>query len=733
MAVGSVDLLFNVLVLVATTTGSLVSGACEYTDDVCEFSLVIKNELTMMQKRDLVYPYNGKLYRYNETDPSTANDIPMEEIVTADGYENPRVVTLANGSLPGPPLIVYEGQMVVVNVINKLSSDGVTIHWHGVPQRDSPWMDGVAYITQCPIMPGQSFRYEFKATPRGTYWYHSHIGSQRSNGLYGAFVIRPRIPLEVPEHILTIADWNHDGDSDLTEIKQFRGTFENRIPVPFSKSADGSLLAKLQFHSGLINGRGRFYDPLTDVHNAAPLSVFGVEAGKVYRFRIINAGMVYPFQFSVDNHTLVAVASDGYDFEPLSVDALNVFPGERYDVLLQTSNVIDSYWIRTKTLEVEFNHRTEAILRYAGAPDDVEPTTTARNCSDSNHCRVLNCPSSKMPPNQYIDCLTMNDIKSTNPSPLMNITDSLSNQTQKSNSTDATNDIFKEVFLNFGFPGTSSKPGSVNGREFVFPSVSGLTQMDEIERQKLCENADCGPDKICTCFHSLTLDQVDIVQMVLLNMGNGQGWGHPIHMHGHSFEVLKTGYSILDENGQIYAPNPDIRCLGQTFGTDTFCNSAEWTNSSWKNGNIPGLELQRPPIKDTVILPSGGYVVIRIKADNPGLWIMHCHVELHSIYGMALVINESHANVPKAPAGFPECRSFPSTAMTSGTRHKRSATYMVPENSRLGGQSDSIAHVTDRWVFTWTVTFLGSIIFIQTFIIMFVCGTMKLKKAGKWT
>lgn len=68
---------------------------------------------------------------------------------------------------------------VVVHVTNHLLTQAITIHWHGIHQMSAPWMDGVAYITQCPIMPRQSFTYRFIATPAGTHWYHDHIVSQR--------------------------------------------------------------------------------------------------------------------------------------------------------------------------------------------------------------------------------------------------------------------------------------------------------------------------------------------------------------------------------------------------------------------------------------------------------------------------------------------------------------------------------------------------------------------------
>ena len=88
---------------------------------------------------------------------------------------------------------------------------------------------------------------------------------------------------------------------------------------------------------------------------------------------------------------------------------------------------------------------------------------------------------------------------------------------------------------------------------------------------------------------------------------------HPIHMHGHHFHVLKIGYPTYDpETGQVDQQNTDIYC-------DTpSCNKPSWKEEAWKNGNVPGLNLDNPPIKDTIIVPRGGYIVGRITTDNPG-------------------------------------------------------------------------------------------------------------------
>ena len=101
-----------------------------------------------------------------------------------------------------------------MDVVNLLTTEETSIHWHGMHQHNTPWMDGVGYISQCPIQAGASFRYIFKATPAGSFWYHSHSGPQRTDGLFGALIVREKqIPDGLPafkdmpgEHTLTLLD-----------------------------------------------------------------------------------------------------------------------------------------------------------------------------------------------------------------------------------------------------------------------------------------------------------------------------------------------------------------------------------------------------------------------------------------------------------------------------------------------------------------------------------------------
>ena len=112
-----------------------------------------------------------------------------------------KTILAINKQFPGPTLIVREGQIVAVDVHNNLSTEGITVHWHGQHQMKTNFMDGVGLVTQCPIQPGSSFRYILEASPSGTFWYHSQMGSQRANGLFGALIVKKKELKYIPNFI----------------------------------------------------------------------------------------------------------------------------------------------------------------------------------------------------------------------------------------------------------------------------------------------------------------------------------------------------------------------------------------------------------------------------------------------------------------------------------------------------------------------------------------------------
>jgi FtsP/CotA-like multicopper oxidase with cupredoxin domain len=96
-----------------------------------------------------------------------------------------------NGSTPGPLIEVVQGDRVRIYVTNKLP-EATTVHWHGVLLPNG--MDGVGGLTQKPIPPGKTFKYEFTFEHAGTFMYHPHFDemTQIALGMTGMIVVHPR-------------------------------------------------------------------------------------------------------------------------------------------------------------------------------------------------------------------------------------------------------------------------------------------------------------------------------------------------------------------------------------------------------------------------------------------------------------------------------------------------------------------------------------------------------------
>ena len=102
-----------------------------------------------------------------------------------------------NGTTPGPTIEAVDGDRVRLLVTNRLG-EPTTIHWHGIILPSG--MDGIAGLSQPPIMPGETFAYEFTLQQHGTHMYHPHADelTQMAMGMMGMFIIHPRGGEEVP-------------------------------------------------------------------------------------------------------------------------------------------------------------------------------------------------------------------------------------------------------------------------------------------------------------------------------------------------------------------------------------------------------------------------------------------------------------------------------------------------------------------------------------------------------
>jgi FtsP/CotA-like multicopper oxidase with cupredoxin domain len=208
----------------------------------------------------------------------------VKEPVDALGY---------NGTWPAPRIEVVEGDRVRAIFKNNLD-ESTGVHFHG--QRIPNNMDGVPHVTQDPIMPGESFTYEFVARTPGSHMYHSHHNAtdQVGRGLLGGFIVQPRNPAD-------------------------------RYDRKYGVTQDIIWISNDSLGGFTINGRGF---PAT--------SPIVATLGETIAIRFMNEGnMMHPWH--LHGMPMRVVARDGYALgsAEFTCDTLGVNPGERWDVVIQ--------------------------------------------------------------------------------------------------------------------------------------------------------------------------------------------------------------------------------------------------------------------------------------------------------------------------------------------------------------------------------------------------------------
>ncbi|KAL8389679.1 hypothetical protein RB595_009013 [Gaeumannomyces hyphopodioides] len=265
-----------------------------------------------------------------------------------DGVVKPMI--LVNGQSPGPTVEANVGDAVRVIMYNSLANETATIHWHGIDQRNTVWMDGVPGVTQCGIPPGQSFVYEFTVpNQRGTFWYHAHVSVQYTDGLYGAIVIHDpdeKVAEHHDDRLVFMGDLHHQYGGDI--LSQYLSKSPNYAP--------GSAGTEPYPDNIIINGQHLFNCTKPSSDDASAFTGEGctggsrhvarVEAGKTVRLRLISHSSNTPFLFTVDGHVLEIVEMDGVEIHPVQTTVVFLNPGQRYSVLVKADRAIGNYLMR---------------------------------------------------------------------------------------------------------------------------------------------------------------------------------------------------------------------------------------------------------------------------------------------------------------------------------------------------------------------------------------------------
>ncbi|XP_012258923.2 laccase-like [Athalia rosae] len=569
--------------------------------------------------------------------PNITNQVTANcQCVLADGIE--RSIVAVNRMVPGPSIQVCEGDKVVIDVANHADGADTAIHWHGILQKGTQYYDGVPQLTQCPIPHATTFRYQWMADEAGTYFWHSHSGLQKLDGVYGPLVVRPingtdpneaLYDVDSNDQLIFINDWMHELAND--HFPGLLGPNQGQLPDNL-----------------LINGKGRYTDPVSGNTTTTPLDVITVKPGLRYRMRMVSSMCtVCPVIITIEGHDLLLIDMDGSAVRPVKVGSAIIFTGERYDFVLNANQTVGAYWIHVRGLGecgIPPGIHQHAILKYEGGPD--EPTTKQPTYDNPLPQGVLLNPLDGKCDYPRKDAVCISQVQSAIP-----VEKAL-----------LTSEPDAKIYLPFKFfnynttelfePNTYDRfmvaPGGVallsliDGVSFMFPPSPPLSQFEDIDPELFCNDDDRPPNcgENCMCTHMHHVECGSIVEIVIVDEMGVDDLYHPFHLHGYCFSVMGMGHGSRPKDG--------VR--------------RKLTVDDIRNLDLQGLLNRRtdlPPYKDTIPIPNNGYVVMRFRADNPGYWLLHCHFMYHTVIGMNVVIKVGNqTDLPPVPSGFPKCGNW---------------------------------------------------------------------------
>ncbi|KXL41948.1 hypothetical protein M433DRAFT_59630 [Acidomyces richmondensis BFW] len=518
--------------------------------------------------------------------------------IYADGVL--REVILINDQFPGPLIEANWGDWIQVTVHNNIKDpmEGTSLHWHGQTQKGTPWEDGVPNAGQCPIAPGHSFTYNYRALLHGSSWYHAHYSAQFSAGIAGPMIVHgpSSLPYDIDVGPVMLSDWYHIPYFAL--VADAVGTNLSLVP-PTSDS-------------NLINGRGRFNcsDPSFDKNNQilasndqdnitwtcvdnAPLSAFRFESKKTHRLRLINHGANGVQKFTIDNHQMTVIAVDYVPIQPYTTDIVTLGVGQRSDVLvIANDDPTTSVWMRTSAPGGEACGGSDypevlAAIYYEEANTSLEPTTVSSANTNATAC--VNDPLTSTVPAYSI--------------------------------TPSNGSFVQDIGLHLVVNETGHFVFEINGQGFHADfNVPILAQAQ-------AGNFTFAPEWNVYNFKQNT--------SLILNITNNMPLAHPFHLHGHNFYVLNVNGPVDYSNSAANGPHGPV-----------FANGSTWDGAVINPAN--------PTRRDGIIIPPYGFAALQLELDNPGVWPFHCHIAWHLSGGQGMNILYNAAGIPEIPSGFIE-------------------------------------------------------------------------------
>ena len=562
-----------------------------------------------------------------------------DTLVNFSGKEKRAIAV--NGQIPMPTLTFTEGDIAEIVVHNQLK-ESTSLHWHGLylPNKE----DGVPYLTQMPIEPGETFTYRFPIIQNGTHWYHSHSGMQEQIGMYGSLILKKKADDktfrkgidDLPQVPVILSEW-----TDLNPKNVHRLLHNASDYFAIKKGTTQSYAEAIRaghFKTKLTNEWKRmlamdvsdvYYDKfLINGQNESQLTQF--KGGDKVRLRISNGGASSYFWLNYAGGKMTVVANDGNDVEPIEVDRLIIGVSETYDVVVTIPAENTSYELLATPED-----RTKSTSLYIGQgiKQLVSPMPKLKyfeGMKMMNDMMNMNGTMNDMGMDMSFQKMDMNTVMYPESAPDFSKGGEQESVMKMDHSNHSMNSDI--VTLNYSMlksPTKTTLDKNAPVREIRFELTGNMNRYVWSMDNKVLSEVD-----------KILIKKGEIVRITLYNNSMMR---HPMHLHGHDFRVL---------NGQ-----------------------GEYS-----------------PLKNVLDIMPMETDVIEFAANADGDWFFHCHILYHMMSGMNRVFSyensEPNPYLPNKAAAYKKLQA------------ESNESHFMAQNDFATNGNDGMAMIQNaRWSF----------------------------------
>ena len=488
-----------------------------------------------------------------------------------------------NGTIPGPLVRLREGQRARLHVTNTLAEDS-SIHWHGllVPFQ----FDGVPGVSFPGIRPGERFTYDFPIRQSGTYWWHSHSGLQEQAGHYGPIIVESADPdpRYDRDYVVLLSEFTPLHPHDIMrKLKVGEHYFQRDMLTASEGTMPGAMRrmwGKMRMNPRDISDvTGSTYTFLINGHGPQDDLQFAFVPGERVRLRVINGSAMTFFNLRIPGVPMTVIQADGQDVDEVEVDEFQIGVAETYDVIVSppagshaiVAEAMDRSGMGIASLTSHKGHiATPPPLRQI-------PTLTMADMGMMDHSAHSGSEMASMEGMDH----SMRD------------TSALPADVEAGPGVDM---VAPMPMDRMDFPGLGLDTVSHRVLRYTDLRARRMNPHREIDREMEIHLTGNMERYMWSFdgrkFTAVTDDPIRFGydERVRVKLVNQTMMAHPIHLHGHFFELVN------------------------------------------------GADHMHQPLKHTVVVQPGGTATFDLTANEPGDWAFHCHLLYHMHAGMMQVV-----------------------------------------------------------------------------------------------